>query len=99
MSVPVNAINPKGRLLTRGATALGWADAYLTSTVGQKLVVALTGVGLVGFTVFHMVGNLKMLPGGPAAREGMNAYAYFLKHDLGAWLWVARGGLLAIFLL
>lgn len=98
MTAPT-AINPKGRLLTRGATAAGWLDDYLTSTVGQKIVIALTGVGLVLFTVFHMVGNLKMFPGGEASREGMNAYAYFLKHDLGAWLWAARAGLLAIFLL
>jgi succinate dehydrogenase / fumarate reductase cytochrome b subunit len=93
------AINPKGPLLTRGATAFAWADAYLTSTVGQKLVVALTGVALVGFAVFHMAGNLKMFPGGVESREAMNSYAYFLKHGLGVWLWVARAGLLAVFLL
>src|SRR3954454_9582074 len=87
------AINPKGRLLARGATAAGWADTYLTSTVGQKIVIGLTGAGLVGFVVVHMIGNLKLF-GGP---ESINAYAYFLKHDLGAFLWIARGGLLAVF--
>ena len=52
------AVNPKGPLaVPRTAGFLAWADAYLTSTVGQKLVVALTGAGLVGFTVFHMVGT------------------------------------------
>jgi succinate dehydrogenase / fumarate reductase cytochrome b subunit len=92
-------INPKGPSRPRpGATALAWADAYLTSTVGQKIAVALTGLGLTAFALFHMAGNLKMLPGGPPAREAMNGYAYFLKHELGVWLWVARGGLLALFL-
>lgn len=89
------AINPKGRLLTRGATALAWADTYLTSTVGQKLIIALSGTGLVLFVLFHMLGNLKVLSG----QESINAYAYFLKHDLGALLWIARAGLLGIFLL
>jgi succinate dehydrogenase / fumarate reductase cytochrome b subunit len=90
-----SAINPKGPLLTRGATALGWADTYLTSTVGQKIVIGLTGTGLVLFVVAHMIGNLKLF-GGP---ESINAYAYFLKHDIGVLLWIARGGLLATFAL
>jgi succinate dehydrogenase / fumarate reductase cytochrome b subunit len=90
-----SAINPKGRLLTRGATALGWADSYLTSTVGQKIIVGLTGAGLLLFVIAHMVGNLKLFNG----RDSINAYAYFLKHDIGALLWLARGGLLAIFVL
>src|SRR5687768_15239842 len=94
------AINPKGPLaVPKAAGALAWADAYLTSTVGQKIVVALTGLALAGFAVFHMAGNLKMFPGGVESREAMNSYAYFLKHGLGVWLWVARGGLLAVFLL
>jgi succinate dehydrogenase / fumarate reductase cytochrome b subunit len=99
MTAPA-ALNPKGPpAVPPSAGFLAWADAYLTSTVGQKLVVALTGAGLVGFTLFHMTGNLKMFPGGTESREAVNAYAHFLKHGLGVWLWLARGGLLAIFLL
>jgi succinate dehydrogenase / fumarate reductase cytochrome b subunit len=74
---------------------LAWAETYLGSTVGQKILVALTGLGLVTFVVFHMIGNLKMFSG----RESINAYAYFLKHELGALIWIARAGLLGIFLL
>ena len=77
----------------RGAVPFLWA--FFDASVGAKIVVALTGLGLVVFTLFHMVGNLKVFQG-PAA---INKYAYFLKHDLGALIWVARAGLLAIFVL
>ena len=87
-------INPKGaRSVPAAVGPAGWAGVYLTSTVGQKVVVALTGLLLTGFLIGHMVGNLKMF--GPP--EAINAYAHFLKHELGAGLWVARGGLLALF--
>jgi succinate dehydrogenase / fumarate reductase cytochrome b subunit len=88
--------HPKGPLDPepgRGAAPFAWA--FLDSSVGAKVTVALTGLGLVIFTLFHMVGNLKVFQG-PAA---INRYAYFLKHDLGALIWVARAGLLAIFVL
>ena len=89
------AINPKGaRKYAAGAGPTAWNSAYLGSSVGQKILVALTGAGLVTFLVFHMIGNLKMF-GGP---DSINAYARFLKHDLGAFIWIARGGLLAMFL-
>lgn len=128
------AINPKGpRVVSPTDTPSDWARTYLGSTVGQKILVGLTGVLLVGFLMFHMIGNLKVLPavalpsnkavelasetaaakfpGDPAAqqqyvtdharafdaRDHLNTYAEFLKHDLGALIWVARGGLLALF--
>ena len=88
------AINPKGaRTYAAGAGPLAWNQAYLGSSVGQKILVAITGASLVGFLFFHMLGNLKMFSG----RESINAYAHFLKHDLGAIIWIARGGLLALF--
>ncbi len=45
------------------------------STIGKKVVMALTGFILVGFVVIHMVGNLKMFTG----EEHLNAYAGFLR--------------------
>jgi succinate dehydrogenase / fumarate reductase cytochrome b subunit len=78
---------------TRGATP--FLAALLDSSVGAKILVALTGLGLVTFVVFHMIGNLKVFQG----PDAINAYADFLKHGLGALLWVARAGLLAIFVL
>ena len=65
------------------------------SSVGAKVTVAVTGLLLVAYTVAHMIGNLKVFSG----QDSINAYAYFLKHDLGALIWVARAGLLAVFVL
>ena len=88
--------HPKGPPETVAAQqAAPFLSALLDSTVGAKVLVALTGLGLVGFVVFHMIGNLKVFQG----PDAINAYAYFLKHNLGALIWVARGGLLAIFAL
>ncbi|WP_088259125.1 succinate dehydrogenase cytochrome b subunit [Fimbriiglobus ruber] len=88
------AINPKGpRVFAPDASPTAWTGTYLGSSVGSKILVALTGLGLTTFVVFHMIGNLKMFAG----RESINAYAYFLKHDLGALIWIARAGLLGIF--
>jgi succinate dehydrogenase / fumarate reductase, cytochrome b subunit len=88
------AINPKGpRLSPAGSGPATWTRTYLASTVGQKVLVGTTGLLLVGFLVGHMVGNLKMFAG----PESINRYAYFLKHDVGALIWVARAGLLGLF--
>src|SRR5690349_18106549 len=93
-----SAINPKGpRVYLPGTTPGAWATTYLGSTVGHKVLTALTGLGLATFVVFHMIGNLKILPVGPESREAINGYAYFLKHELGLLLWIARGGLLTLF--
>jgi len=88
--------HPKGPPLTMTEGRLGaWLVAILDSSVGAKVVVALGGIGLALFAVFHMLGNLKIFQG----PDAINAYAHFLKHDLGALLWLARAGLLGIFLL
>jgi succinate dehydrogenase / fumarate reductase cytochrome b subunit len=73
--------------------------AFLDASVGAKLTVGATGAALVLFTVFHLIGNLKALPGGEASRDAINAYAAFLKHDLGLLIWFARIGLLVLFVL
>jgi succinate dehydrogenase / fumarate reductase cytochrome b subunit len=66
----------------------------VTSTVGSKFLVALTGLALTGFVYVHMAGNLLVFRG----RVALNDYAQFLK-DLGWLLWAARLGLLAVFVL
>jgi succinate dehydrogenase / fumarate reductase, cytochrome b subunit len=71
-----------------------WLFAALASTVGSKYIVALTGLALTGFVVAHMSGNLLIFRG----REALNSYALFLK-ERGGLLWVARGGLLTVFVL
>ena len=89
-------LRPKGsRVYGPKATAGAWARGYLGSTVGQKMIVAVTGLSLAAFLVGHMVGNAKMFSG----QDSINAYAKFLKHDLGVLIWVARAGLLGGFVL
>ena len=51
---------------------------------------ALTGVGLIGFVLGHLLGNLQVFAG----QDVFNAYAAFLK-GLGPMLWVMRLGILA----
>lgn len=87
-----NAIRPKGSPV-RTAGAAAWVESYLISSIGQKIIVAFTGLLLVGFLIGHLIGNLKMFSGA----ESLNRYAAFLKHDIGALLWIARGGLLGVF--
>ncbi|HEV3485428.1 MAG TPA: hypothetical protein VG106_08475 [Vicinamibacterales bacterium] len=60
------------------------------STIGKKVVMAVTGLIGVGFVVGHMLGNLQVFLG-PAK---FNAYAHFLK-SLGELLWVVRAVLVA----
>lgn len=63
----------------------------LGSSIGKKILVALTGAVLVVFVLGHMIGNLLMFAG----QDAINEYAHFLKtvgHGMG--LWVARIGLL-----
>ncbi len=67
------------------------------SSVGKKIVMAVTGLLLVGFVIGHMLGNLKIYTG----PEHFNAYALGLR-EFGAvflgysgGLWIARVVLLA----
>jgi succinate dehydrogenase / fumarate reductase cytochrome b subunit len=64
----------------------------ISRSIGKKLIVALTGVALVVFILFHLAGNLLVLGG----RDLFNAYASRLG-SLGPLLWVARVGLVAVF--
>ena len=43
----------------------------LDSSVSYKVVVALTGLALIGFVVAHMLGNLQIFAG----PDALNAYA------------------------
>ncbi len=66
--------------------------AFLGSTIGRKVAMAVTGLVLFGFVIGHMVGNLQLYLG----PDALNEYAVWLREILhGAGLWIARGGLLA----
>lgn len=71
-----------------------WITRLVNSSIGGKYLVAITGLLLTGFVVFHMLGNLQIFLG----RDAFNHYAQSIK-ALGPLLWLARGGLLAFFIL
>jgi len=61
---------------------------FLGSTVGRKVVMAVSGVILVGFVFVHLIGNLQLYLG----PEALNHYAVFLHtflHGGGIWLFRA----------
>ena len=62
---------------------------FWRSTIGKKIVMAVTGLIGVGFVIGHMAGNLQVFLG----PEKFNAYAAFLK-SLGGLLWLVRGVLI-----
>ena len=64
------------------------------SSIGQKQVMAVTGVVLAVWVALHMVGNLQVFQG----REAINRYAALLQGFQGP-LWAMRLGLLAALLL
>src|SRR5512136_156544 len=61
------------------------ALTFLDTTVGKKLVMALTGVILLLFIVAHLAGNLLIFAG----PDALNAYAATLKR-IPELLWLAR---------
>lgn len=63
----------------------------LTSSLGKKIIMAVTGFGLVGFVIVHMLGNLQIFLGA----DTLNAYAKLLKSSAEA-LWAFRLGLLSM---
>ena len=64
--------------------------AFWSSTIGKKVVMAVTGLIGVGFVIGHMLGNLQVF-WGPAK---FNAYSHFLR-SLGELLWMVRAVLVA----
>jgi len=75
-------------------------DLYSTA-VGKKYVMAISGIAMMGFVFFHMIGNLKMYLGA----ADLDRYGEFLRELLyplapkGVVLWIMRGGLLIMLLL
>ncbi len=68
--------------------------SFWNSSIGKKLLVALTGIVLLLYLPAHLAGNLLVFAG----PDAVNEYGVFL-HDLGhgAAIWIARAGLLAAF--
>jgi succinate dehydrogenase / fumarate reductase, cytochrome b subunit len=62
---------------------------YFSSSTGQKFLMAVSGLILLGFVISHLLGNLQIFLG----PEALNKYSAYLK-GVGGLLWVARMGLL-----
>lgn len=69
-------------------------SAFYRSSIGKKIIVAITGGILVGFIVGHLLGNLQIFFG----PDYINSYAEKLR-SLGVLLWVIRVFLLVVVVL
>jgi succinate dehydrogenase / fumarate reductase cytochrome b subunit len=78
--------------MTQGVAAGNRLIALWHTVIGKKVVMAVTGVVLVGFVIAHMLGNLKMFSG----PNEIDAYARFLREvgepefSYGQLLWLLR---------
>ncbi|MFO8083991.1 MAG: succinate dehydrogenase cytochrome b subunit [Desulfobacterales bacterium] len=68
---------------------MNWLTKTLGSSIGKKLVMAITGMAFIGFLMAHLAGNLTIYGG----KTAFNAYAEKL-HGLGPILLVGEIGLL-----
>jgi succinate dehydrogenase / fumarate reductase cytochrome b subunit len=58
---------------------MNWIIRTLTSSLGKKVLMSLTGLFLVTFLIVHMVGNFQLLlPNVKNASESFNIYAVFM---------------------
>src|SRR5205823_7346960 len=67
----------------------GLISDFCHSSVGRKMIVAVTGVILILFVIGHLLGNLQIFLG----PEWINGYSQHLR-DLGPLLWMIRAFLL-----
>jgi succinate dehydrogenase / fumarate reductase cytochrome b subunit len=78
---------------------------FYRSALGKKWVMAVTGIGLIAFSLAHMVGNLKMFLPEVEGRADIDVYGEALR-DLftpilpeHVFLWIMRTGLIVLFAL
>jgi succinate dehydrogenase / fumarate reductase cytochrome b subunit len=55
------------------------------SSIGRKILMAVSGLILIGFVIGHLVGNLQIF----STPDHINGYAHFLR-SMGPLLWIAR---------
>src|SRR5438132_9493598 len=81
-----------GDAITRTPVSSNQVMALWHTVIGKKVVMAITGVVLVGFVIGHMLGNLKIFSG----PDEINAYSRFLREvgtpelSYGQLLWLVR---------
>ena len=72
-----------------------WFFRFFTSSIGQKLIMALSGLFLILFLVIHLAGNLQLLKNDGG--EAFNVYAHFMAHN-GLIQFVSKGNFAFILL-
>ena len=81
-----------GDAMTRSVVASNRLMAFWRTMIGKKVVMAVTGVVLIGFVIGHVLGNLKIFAG----PNEINAYSQFLREvgspalSYGQLLWLVR---------
>lgn len=66
---------------------------FLTSHLGKKIIMAVTGLGLFGFLIGHVSGNMLMF----VSRDAFNDYAHMLISN--PFIYVAEAGLIIMFVM
>ena len=90
---------PTAPIHRRPARRAPWPVEFYRSAVGKKWVMAISGLLLIGFVLFHALGNLKVYFGA----DDFNHYGEWLREILvpflprTVFLWIMRIGLIAAF--
>ncbi|HAA57675.1 MAG TPA: hypothetical protein DCE42_23105 [Myxococcales bacterium] len=97
MMLPPNVVNHtlerrKPERTEKDRSKMKGLTRFATSSVGAKVMMAISGILVLGFLVVHMAGNLQM----HISADAMNTYAYNLKHKLLPLVWATRIGLLGL---
>ncbi|HEY8934973.1 MAG TPA: succinate dehydrogenase cytochrome b subunit [Cyclobacteriaceae bacterium] len=58
---------------------MNWFTKLFSSTLGKKLIMALTGLFLISFLIIHLIGNLQLLKHDDG--QAFNIYAQFMTHN------------------
>ena len=56
-----------------------WLTNFLTSSIGRKVIMSLTGIFLILFLTVHLIGNFQLLAGDGG--KSFNVYADFMGHN------------------
>lgn len=113
MAAPTVNKNPAQPVRRKAPKQLPFPLNIYQTAVGKKWVMALTGLGLIGFVIAHMLGNLKLwigeveeeIDGEIVMVQDVDVYAEFLREigeplfPHGSVLWLLRLGLIAMFAL
>jgi succinate dehydrogenase / fumarate reductase cytochrome b subunit len=96
-----SATRKGGTPQTERAARGRWLKEYWDSTIGKKIVVAITGIFLAFYIVLHVLGNLKAFQGTGNGDPAIDQYAHWVR-TLGSpalphygFLWAFRALLLA----